>query len=316
MKVLPQELLASQLAIIELILAMYPPAVNASSDTEDPVESTSDHNSRLERLRQACNGDSGAESVALPPSFEFSISVPVGESSSDDRPRSVKMGISVPLAWSQEGATAEAADAGPPPPEYWLRQPDWMTRATAAKLDAGLPRGDVLEAFEYVREQAEALFQAEAASGALVQAAADVSEAGDTARRLVRVWFYFQSLSTAEKRRDLVRYADRYALSGFVLAGKPGLLCAEGAAADVDAYMSAIKRESWGDVPSHQKKVSERLREECGGEDGRRFVGMTEITGELGEMHGARRNRGDMAALEAYLTEKGLGGSFAKVLIN
>lgn len=42
---------------------------------------------------------------------------------------------------------------------------------------------------------------------------------------------------------------------------------------------------------------------------------MTEITDLLGERRGARKNRGDMAALEAYLKEKGVGESFAKVVM-
>jgi hypothetical protein len=95
-------------------------------------------------------------------------------------------------------------------------------------------------------------------------------DAGDEA--LQRVWFWFPSLSTKEKRRDLVDYAPRYGLTGFVLAGehirtenvqadgfrspgKPGLLCLEGDARKVDQYMSAIKSESWSDIPSYQKKV-------------------------------------------------------------
>ena len=36
---------------------------------------------------------------------------------------------------------------------------------------------------------------------------------------LQRVWFWFPSLSTREKRRDLVTYASRWGLTGFVLAG-------------------------------------------------------------------------------------------------
>jgi hypothetical protein len=36
---------------------------------------------------------------------------------------------------------------------------------------------------------------------------------------LQRVWFWFPSLSTREKRKDLVTYASRWGLTGFVLAG-------------------------------------------------------------------------------------------------
>jgi hypothetical protein len=37
---------------------------------------------------------------------------------------------------------------------------------------------------------------------------------------LVRVWFYFPSLNTREKRQNMVDWAPSYSLTGFVLAGK------------------------------------------------------------------------------------------------
>jgi hypothetical protein len=73
---------------------------------------------------------------------------------------------------------------------------------------------------------------------------------------LERAYLWFPSLSTPAKRRDLVTYASRYDLTGFVLAGKPGLLCLEGRGRAFERYMSDIKNESWGDIPSYQKKVS------------------------------------------------------------
>lgn len=70
-----------------------------------------------------------------------------------------------------------------------------------------------------------------------------------------RVWFFFPSLSTKEKRNDLVMYARERKMTGFVLAGKPGLLCVEGPIDVIDEYMAAIKSQSWSDIPSYQKKV-------------------------------------------------------------
>lgn len=110
----------------------------------------------------------------------------------------------------------------------------------------------------------------------------------------------------------MVDLAPRYSLTGFVLAGKPGVLCLEGVSSDVDAYMSYIKTHSWGDIPSHQKKVSERFRET---EDVQRaFSEMEEITDSLGERGGQRANRGDMQAFEAWLGSKGLQEAFERVI--
>ena len=73
---------------------------------------------------------------------------------------------------------------------------------------------------------------------------------------LERSFFWFPSLSTPAKRKDLVVYASRYDLTGFVLAGKPGLLCLEGTKSGFGRYMNDIKNESWSDIPSYQKKAS------------------------------------------------------------
>jgi hypothetical protein len=155
------------------------------------------------------------------------------------------------------------------------RQPNWLTRTEFVNLAAAITplRGDeepsdyILCMVNSIKEACQAIL-----SRTQEQTQVEVAEedAGDEA--LQRVWFWFPSLSTKEKRRDLVDYAPRYGLTGFVLAGehirtenvqadgfrspgKPGLLCLEGDARKVDQYMSAIKSESWSDIPSYQKKV-------------------------------------------------------------
>ena len=94
--------------------------------------------------------------------------------------------------------------------------------------------------------------------------------------------------------------------------GKPGVLCLEGTSSNIDSYMTAIKTQSWADIPSFQKKVSEKWRETS--EVRRAFDDMTEITGAVA-MHGARGNRGEMGEVERMLEEKGLGHAFARVLL-
>jgi hypothetical protein len=97
-----------------------------------------------------------------------------------------------------------------------------------------------------------------------------------------------------------------------VITGKPGVLCLEGTSSNIDSYMSAIKTQSWADVPSFQKKVSEKWRERT--EVRRAFDSMTEITNTV-PMHGARGNRGELSEVERMLEEKGLGHAFARVFL-
>lgn len=145
-----------------------------------------------------------------------------------------------------------------------VRQPPFMTRSTYQALVDALPaqEGDVpsdtiMAAIDAIRMMAPALADEEALKeeervGRRGSGEGEVMDDGP----LERVWFWFPSLSTREKRKDLVNFAATYRLHGFVLSGKPALLCVEGGGRAVDRYMADIKSVSWGDIPSFQKKVS------------------------------------------------------------
>lgn len=290
---LPRELIESQLSMVELLLAMYPPM---EDDTDSEIQQL------IERTRELCEATDWPEGAkSLPSKFDLTVTIPLEHG--DSSPKMIQMSVVIPLC-SREKAPTEA-----PTLTYTVRQPPWLSRAEVAELGSEMPMDDILAAFEYVKDKVSEYLERE---GTKALSSENLSISDN--EPLLRVWFYFPSLSTREKRKDLVTYAPRYNLTGFVLAGKPGVLCLEGNSKDVDDYMNAIKNESWGDIPSHQKKVSERFREPCG-EAGRKFVDMREITDDLGEKRGTRKNRGDMAALEAFLKDKGVGDSFSKVIM-
>lgn len=288
LSILPADIMASQLSTIDLLTAMFP----SPGELEIP-ESTTQCISRLQDWCQDQDQDPTSTPPRIPPRISLVVCLPI-----PDTDRTIRVNISVPLQCEDPESTDP-----PPPLDYSLRQPDWMSKAEVAALAASIPHGDALEAFEYIQA---------AAGRFLENQQCQTVPAEETVPTIVRVWFYFPSLSTRKKRDDLVTLAPGYALTGFVLAGKPGVLCLEGAAPDIDAYMSFIKTHSWGDIPSHQKKVSERFRETEG--VSRVFPGMEEITDSLGERGGQRANRGDMQALVAWLGTRGLREAFEKVI--
>ena len=286
LSILPVDIMESQLSTIDLLAAMFP-----SPGELEISESTSQY---IEKLRDWCQ-DPDTIPSGIPSSILLAVCLPIAGGE-----KTIQVSISIPV--QSDNPEIEQ----PPPLSYLLRQPDWMSKAEVAGLAAAMPQEDVFEAFEYVQEQA--LHFLEAQKQNLNSEGTIDTKSGP----VVRVWFYFQSLSTREKRNDLVNYAASYSLTGFVLAGKPGVMCLEGTSADIDAYMKFIKTHSWGDIPSHQKKVSERFRET---EDVRRvFSEMEEITDSLGERGGQRANRGDMQALEAWLRARGLQEAFGNVI--
>lgn len=284
---LPAEVMESQLSIIELLAAMFP-----SPGELEISESTMQW---VETLRDWCQDP--VPTPAVPSTMSLVVALPIA-----DGGKTIQVNISVPLQCENPDTIDQ-----PPPLRYSLRQPDWMTKAEVAELTASIPPSDALEAFEYIQVEASRFLANKQVLNSQGSALLEISK-----EPIVRVWFYFPSLSTRKKRDDMVNLAPGYSLTGFVLAGKPGVLCLEGSSQDVDAYMSFIKTHSWGDIPSHQKKVSERFRQTDNIE--RVFSGMEEITDSLGERGGQRANRGDMQALEAWLEAKGLQEAFEMVI--
>ncbi|KAH9822857.1 DUF1115 domain protein [Teratosphaeria destructans] len=275
-----KESIKSQLDQIDLLRAMYP-------------EIIVDHHTDI-LLNDFRAWADGADCPSPSKRERICLSLPLAVSIAEQS-RDISINISMSL------------DAEPDcPPRLQVRQPDWLTKAEAAGLVAGMPGDDVLSAIEYVREKAAELLDQHHKS--------DIENVNPPANQpLHRVFFYFPSISTREKRDDLVRNAPSFKLTGFLLAGKPGVLCLEGGAQDIDDFMNYIKKVSWSDIPSQHKKVSERYRE-SGDNMTRVFRDMQEITDQI-QKRGQRANRSDMKALESWLEERGLNDSFAKVLM-
>jgi hypothetical protein len=295
---LPLSLLEQQLAAIDLLLSMF--------SFSGELELSSSNAESIRQLRVYLEEPS-SKAPRLPLSLEFILHISV------DLEHELQLHIQLPLSSSHSRIHEEELNSEePPPPVIAFRCPAWMNRKTHSEIVQRMPTGSpdsVLEAVEYLKEEAAAYIS----SLELATLSSHQNPQSQTQNQaLVRVWFYLQSLSTRSKRDDMVKWAPGYNLTGFVLAGKPGILCLEGTARDIDAYMSDIKTRSWSDVPSHQKKVSERYREEGIGVK-RVFRDMREVTGEISK-GGHRGNRGEMGEVKALFEEVGLGEVFAEVL--
>ncbi|KAJ6789474.1 hypothetical protein PWT90_00275 [Aphanocladium album] len=286
------ELLEAQLGQVDLLMAMYP--IDGSVKLSDSA------GANLERLRQAFSYDPPSETCSDFHDIDLLLELEISSDTEGTASKTAQLSITVPLHY--EGHIPEDA----PPARVRLQQPSWMSKAESISLMAELPRDeDLFATIENITAAASAYVSQAQSQGA-------TSLIHSQAETLTRVWFYFPSISTRAKRDDLVNHAPAYGLTGFLLAGKPGILCLEGGSQAVDDYMKFIKTESWGDIPAHHKKVSERYRQP--GIESRTFCDMQEITGEL-ERRGERANRNDMRALEAWLSERGLQEAFTKVLI-
>ena len=104
------------------------------------------------------------------------------------------------------------------------RQPAWLNRLAHGTLSLSIPEYDPhISPGEYILDSLEAL-KLTATNLVLEQASLEAPEVEEEVVikeiKLERVWFWFPMLSTREKRKDMVEYAPRYGLTGFVLAGE------------------------------------------------------------------------------------------------
>ncbi|KAI4713585.1 hypothetical protein J4E89_001032 [Alternaria sp. Ai002NY15] len=291
-QILPADLIELQIGQVELLLAMYPDEITLDENSQgilDILRDTDDARSR----------SAAKYTPVIPVILDLPVSTPNEESPNS---RTLRLDIGVPFAFRGDKPPLD-----PPTVKVRVQQPQWMNKAATSRLTSDIPEDeDLLSKIEYIREAAvEYLTEIETTELGPDLTAVDAGP-------LVRVWFYFPSISTRSKRDDFIKFAPSYQLTGFLYAGKPGLLCVEGGSQNIDDYMKYIKTESWGDIPAHHKKVSERHREQC---EKRVFPDMTEITDTVGERRGQRANRGDMKAIEEWLVERGLGDAFTKVLM-
>lgn len=286
---LSPELLELQIGQIDLLVAMYPEDVTL----DDHAQVT------LDTLRGVLD-ETEIAAFSTAPAVSINLRLSIADEDSPET-QVVQLDLTAPFT---HGALQSADE--PPNIKVRIQQPAWLSRAATNQLQDGIPEGeDLLSTIEHIKEAAAHAYADSLSSQA--DATAAVAEAGP----LVRVWFYFPSISTRSKRDDFIKFAPAYHLTGFLYAGKPGLLCVEGGSQSIDEYMRFIKTESWGDIPAHHKKVSERYRETAD----RVFTDMTEITDTVGERRGQRQNRGDMKAVEEWLDERGLKAALTKVLM-
>jgi hypothetical protein len=286
---LPLDLLELQIGQIDLLMAMYPEEITLNDYSEK----------MLNTLRNAID-EGGSNAFHDSPIVSLLLELPLTDNGASNT-QTLRLDLAAPF-------TYEGLQHPEEPPNFKVRihQPSWLSRAATTQLQDTIPEGeDLLDTIEHIKDAA-----AQAHKESLQPQVTSTASTNDSGP-LVRVWFYFPSISTRSKRDDFIKFAPAYNLTGFLYAGKPGLLCVEGGSQSIDEYMRFIKTESWGDIPAHHKKVSERYRET--GE--RVFSDMTEITDTVGERRGQRQNRGDMKAVEEWLDERGLKEALTKVLM-
>ncbi|GAA5869318.1 hypothetical protein JCM3774_004205 [Rhodotorula dairenensis] len=359
---LPRDAIAAQLETVELAQSLFP-----GDDELVLDEETAAH---LPTLRAWIEAGDAQQDDAESDLDELAFTVRLGLDQQDDL-TSFSLALSIRLSlWSGEADDdpALALPDGTRAATIRASQPPWMSRTAHDELCTSWPPARLhsarlgsdcdtttttltttpaasfasnvdllLATIDHIRSVTPALLPAPADPPAPTPRAAGRGkpDRDGADREEYRVWFYFPSLSSREKRDDMVNWAPEYNLTGFVLAGKPALLCVEGTESNVQAYLSDIKANSWADIPSFQKKVSERFRTRllppstspadptaapaaAAGATAdptlrRLFTSMDEITALI-PRGGYRGHKPEMGDVRDFLAAKGLGDAFGQVV--
>lgn len=202
---LPPHLLQSQLDTLSLLQAMYP----LENELEVPEETLRS----VERIAGYLEGTGSAEELKREKALHCVLRVmlePAGEGH-------IGLRVGLPLVGES------------PKPTFGLQLPSELTRADGEDLDAAISKveydpDDTLTYISLISEtlQQQASLKLQQHRQRALELSNQSGNSDEKRKRkgsLDRIWFWFPSLSTREKRNDLVNYAGRWGLTGFVLAG-------------------------------------------------------------------------------------------------
>lgn len=233
--------LALQLETLELAQSIFP--LPGEVVLQDRVEAA------LPSLRAWIEaGGKGDRSTVATDELSFTVTLSLepastgpSSSSSSAPPFPLVLAVRIPLTPPVD-ASATLPD-GTSAATVHLQQPAWLSRTAHDALAASLPSTNpraflsntdlLLDTIDHVRTQVILFLPDPAALAAAEQARANGgggSSSGTGKRRRApvradgdedefRVWLWFPSLSTREKRDNIVDWAGEYAITGFVLAG-------------------------------------------------------------------------------------------------
>ncbi|CAL1685474.1 unnamed protein product [Lasius platythorax] len=130
------------------------------------------------------------------------------------------------------------------------------------------------------------------------------TEETQTAVTFSRYWIYSHHIYSKFKRRDVANLAKENSITGFCLAGKPGIICMEGSLEDCDYCWQKIKTMNWHRILI---KLLEK-EEDCNDVDSmRRFTDFQEISFPTTERHN------NMGQLLKYLTDHNCQHAFKEL---
>ena len=237
--------LIAQLATLELLQAMYPSESSLTPESTLLVQTAQDRITRLEKGKgRALYDGKGEEGMGgAGGGIELCIELRIGtgddgNGEGTDEMTVVVIIITISLVRPRQESNSTNLDEEQPISQIRTNQPTWLSRSAHLalqqsiyhrSLDPLLPpeEKEAYSLIQFAQTSLEGLFAtyceetriAEAEKKDRMEGVAKGGEREGEGEGEVRVWFWFPSLSTREKRDDMVNWAPMYGLSGWVLAG-------------------------------------------------------------------------------------------------
>lgn len=117
-----------------------------------------------------------------------------------------------------------------------------------------------------------------------------------------RMWIYSHHIYNKTKRTDMQRFAKELDLTGFYMAGKPGMITIEGYLHNVEEFWYRVRKMTWKRIV--MKEREDTKLEDKNVEEFRKFVGFEEKYFEARQGKG-RGGHGDIGLLFQFLEQHG-----------
>ncbi|GJQ87582.1 hypothetical protein Trydic_g17424 [Trypoxylus dichotomus] len=118
--------------------------------------------------------------------------------------------------------------------------------------------------------------------------------------KMIRYWIYSHHIYSKTKRREIVSLANTLEITGFCMAGKPGIICVEGNKSDCDEWWLNIKSMTW-------KRIFCKVTEDI---ENRKFQTFEEVSFPN---HRLRASHMDLSELYKFLETNDCGYIFKDI---
>ncbi|XP_065178358.1 RWD domain-containing protein 2B-like [Sycon ciliatum] len=269
-----------QVSEVDLLLSMYPDEV----EFDDPLA--------LDIARQFCEDPSDD----LLPSLSFYVKLNCGEESEVHR-------MKLHCRFLKSYPLETAADFHLSCDNFSRESQRRVNEELKNYADSLIGECMVVALIQWIQEKAhEYIVKTLCDDNAASATVREVEDERSGVSSFHRIWLYMHHIYSKRKRKDILDWSHELVLTGFCLPGKPGVVCVEGDARNVDEFWRRIRSMTW-------QRMSCKHREELLGvaDDLRCFTEVKEMNFDA---HGGRHNHMDLGLFFQYLDKHGHADKF------